>query len=161
MEKSCKECPFFKKDRMTTEDFSINKCVPDRCDTKTSHLSIHINPLCVSTFTLFSQLLVANIYKISFAYLGLILLYFSVIVMRDQKVKNERKKTEEQDQNFGEEDRLIPLKQTLTFLGKNVYWDQWYIDTQVSREFECFIDKGELLELIRVRLCFRVNKLGD
>ena len=40
----------------------------------------------------------------------------------------------------------------LPMLGRNIYWDPWHLEVDLSREFKSFIPRSELVGLIRVSL---------
>lgn len=85
LEKNCQRCPNLSKQEVSSNEFRINKCIPEKCDSKQVHLKLGINPNCLSTFWVFNYLLVTYFGTLSYCYCVLVSIYFFVLAIKLRK----------------------------------------------------------------------------
>jgi hypothetical protein len=89
------------------------------------------------------------VYHLVYAYLVLISLFFCVqvihqVISKLRKTRLERS-MEVPDYEYDDMEILV-----LPLLGKNIHWDPWHLEVDISKEFKSFVPRSEIIGLIRV-----------
>lgn len=128
----------------------FNDCSKYECIDNRVQLNQAINPHCLTTFEVFSDLIISKWIILAYIFLGLLGLMIIATINRKYKFcenlfgckkKNWIEKTECYDKNF-----LV-----FAFQGENIPTNQWFLEMDISKDFTTsLISRQDYLNLARV-----------
>lgn len=125
-------------------------CMEYFCDHNEVQLRKEINPDCATSFNLASKWIV----KYFFVYLILYLIVLSIFCLKSLKsgkcCKSEKKSKKKKGVFFNMESEYLSV--FININGKNSHSSPWFMNMDISKEFNCFVDKRDIFTLSRVSI---------
>lgn len=157
---SCEECNhegYFEK--WSPDDKEVKSCESGECDKEKVHLSREINPHCLKSSTLAIHFLAQR--RIIFFEIYLIGLIVHLIFHFLKKIKIE-KNILKSEKTIDEMEQVHDRELLYVYLqGRNIHYDPWYLQLDLSREFKTFVTTSDYLSIIRVSFHHFKPVLGD
>lgn len=151
-EDNCDSCDLDRNTASKKKYTQFNDCSKYECLDERVQLSQKINPHCMTSFEVFSNMLIKSYHSLLYIFLSLLLLMIFATVNRKYRFFNRlcgvKKKqwleeTSSYDKNFV----------VFGFQGENLPGNQWFLEMDISKDFNSvLISRQDYLNLARVKV---------
>lgn len=151
-DRHCQICDSFSNVRSGEDYYSgtriyetENNCKDFQCNPELIELNVSINPYCLSSYIVFSTLLLNNIQIFGWVLLAVYLTFLICFINRRYNPKMQVKRQKEFPKEYYTQEYCI-----FPFQGRNTPQDPWFLELEISKDYKTrLIDRQEYMEIIR------------